>query len=88
MSRPRRQIACPRDPIGLSAEEAAAYLGICATTFQKAVDKGLLPAPRELLGRLLWDAEEVGAAFRLLPKKGAAGQHKSAGVIDWDDVAA
>jgi excisionase family DNA binding protein len=88
MSRARRQINCPRDPIGLSAEEAAAYLGVSATTFLAAVEKRLLPGPRELLGRVIWDADELRGAFRRLPQRGKSGQDGSDGGINWDDVAA
>ena len=82
----RREIPCPREPIGLSAEEAAAYLGVCRNTFDKGVEKGLMPQPHEFFGRLLWDAEEVRWAFRNLPRRGGSGN--DAGDVDWGDVAA
>lgn len=86
MSR-RREIACPREPIGLSAEEAAAYLSISVTTFLTAVEKGLLPQPHQLLSRMIWDAEELRAALRNLPRRGDLRKDSRDG-IDWDDVAA
>lgn len=78
MSRPRARklIDCPRDPIGLSSEEAATFIGISESLFQSAVDAGSLPSPRQLGGRLIWDAEEVAVAFRRLPRKGAANQNE------------
>ncbi len=88
MSRARRAIICPREPIGLSAEESGAYLGISANTFKSAVDKGLLPGPHELLGRLLWDAEELKSAFRGLPRRQTSSENLSSGEVDWGDVAA
>jgi len=86
MSRARRSIECPRDPIGLSSMEASAYLGISESTFKAAVEKGFFPGAHELFGRLLWDAEELRAAFRRLPRRGKAGQDEAD--IDWSDVAA
>lgn len=70
MSRARRTIDCPRDPVGLSQEEAAAFVGVSPTHFERAVAAGLMPAPREFFGRMLWDAEEVYQAFRRLPRRG------------------
>jgi predicted DNA-binding transcriptional regulator AlpA len=87
MARPRRSIECPRDPVGLSAPEAAAFVGVSETMFRDAVTKGLFPAPRELFGRVLWDAEEVYAAFRRLPRKGETRQDDFSGV-DWSRPAA
>jgi predicted DNA-binding transcriptional regulator AlpA len=70
MSRPRRQVQCPRDPLGLSAQEAAVFLGISESLFYRAVQIGLMPRPRKLFGRRLFDADEVIAAYRRLPRWG------------------
>ena len=87
MSRPRRHIDCPRDPIGLSAESAAAFLGVSQATFLTAVEKKLMPQAYQLLGRMVWDAEELSAALRRLPRRGGAPESVKDGV-DWSDVAA
>jgi excisionase family DNA binding protein len=68
----RQQRHCPRDPVGLSIEEAAAFLGVSSDLFQRAVDDGSMPHPRKLFGRLIWDADEIAVAFRRLPRKGGA----------------
>lgn len=60
---------CPRDPIGLSVESAAAFIGVSPELFQRAVDDGSMPVPRKLGGRLIWDAEEIAEALRRLPRK-------------------
>lgn len=86
MSRPRRAIDCPREPIALSAPEAAAYLGVSETAFREAVEKGIFPKARTLLGRVLWDADELRAAFRGLPRQGEA--PKVDGAPDWGRPAA
>jgi hypothetical protein len=85
MSRPRRAIDCPRDPIGLSAEEAAAFVGVSVGTFESAVAQGLMPAARQLFGRTLWDADEIALAFRRLPKRQNQGKLAEARV-DWSDL--
>ena len=70
MSKARSATLCPRDPIGLSREEAASFLGISATHFQKLVDQGTFPRARALGGRLIWDADELSKSFRRLPYVG------------------
>jgi predicted DNA-binding transcriptional regulator AlpA len=86
MSRRRREIDCPRDPIGLSAEEAAAFVGVSASIFYTAVERGLMPAGRQLFGRTLWDADEIALAFRRLPKRQASENAKDL-AVDWHDLA-
>jgi len=66
-------VICPRDPVGLSMEEAAAFLGIGATLFLRTVENGLMPRPHLADGRRIWDADEVVAAFRRLPRDVPAG---------------
>ena len=91
MTRPRRAVDCPREPIGLSAEEAAAFIGVAERTFAAAVEKGLMPGPRALLGRRLWDAEELKTAFHALPRRGLPEAGKlgedTGAAVDWSDVA-
>lgn len=77
MARPRRLVNCPRDPVGLSREEAAAFISVSAETFEKAVNDGLMPKPRILGARLIWIADEVMAALNALPVKGAMQVRKS-----------
>jgi predicted DNA-binding transcriptional regulator AlpA len=88
MARPRRSIECPREPVALSAAEAAAFMGVSEGTFREAVERGLFPAPRELLGRVLWDAEELHTAFRRLPRQGEVPQSAGPAGIDWRKPAA
>src|ERR1700677_1872885 len=42
----RREILCPREPIGLSDVKAAAYLGVCQNTSIKAWKRSLPAASR------------------------------------------
>jgi len=57
-------------PRGLGFEAATAYVGIkSTTTFSKLVDLGLMPEPRLVLGRRLWDRLELDEAFSRLPHR-------------------
>jgi hypothetical protein len=73
MSRTRGSIPCPRDPVGLSLDEAAALIGVGATLFARMVADGRMPAPHKADGRRIWDADEVISAFRHLPRDLPAG---------------
>jgi excisionase family DNA binding protein len=64
----KRATTCPRDPLGLSMDEAAAYLGIGLTLFLRMVEDGRMPRPHRADGRRIWDADEVAMAFRRLPR--------------------
>ncbi len=79
----RRSDVLARLPIvfGLSAEEAAAACGVSAGTFREMVDDRRMPPPRSINSRLVWDVDEVRAAFKALPRKGEAGR-----VDTWADV--
>jgi excisionase family DNA binding protein len=68
----RRHDILARLPIvfGLSAEEAAAACGVSAGTFLEMVEDHRMPAPRKINSRLVWDVDEVRAAFKALPRAG------------------
>ncbi len=68
MSRARSAVQCPREPLGLSLEEAATYIGVGASLFERLVLDGAMPCPRQIFGRRVWDAEEIARAFRRLPR--------------------
>jgi hypothetical protein len=53
-------------PRGLGRLEAARYIGVSATTFDKAVRDRLMPRPFRLYGRLLWCRESLDAAVDAL----------------------
>lgn len=54
-------------PRGLNREQAAAYIGIGASLFDTLVDEGLMPPPKVMGGRRVWDIHEVDQAFDQLP---------------------
>lgn len=57
---------------GYSRMEAAAAIGVSATTFDKLVGNRTMPSPRMIGGRKVWDVDEIRAAFKSLPKDGEA----------------
>lgn len=67
----RRQDALPASlpPRGLSREQAAAYLGISAGTFNAMVADGRMPAPKIINSRLVWDRHALDRAFDALPDR-------------------
>lgn len=88
MSRARRTVDCPREPIGLSLDEAATYVGMSGTLFQQLVDKDLMPRPRQAGRRLIWVAPELERALLRLPVAGRSGQVSGAEDDKWNNVAA
>ena len=48
---------------GMSRSEAAQYLGVGATSFDKMVKDGTMPKPLRLSGRVIWDIQALDAAF-------------------------
>lgn len=57
--------ACPRR--GLNREEAALYVGISVGKFDELVAKGLMPTPKRIDRRKVWDRHALDAAFEDLP---------------------
>jgi predicted DNA-binding transcriptional regulator AlpA len=55
---------------GLDRIEAAAAIGVSATTFDGLVEAGEMPRPRKVGTRKIWDVDELRAAFKSLPKDG------------------
>lgn len=50
-------------PRGLRRADAAAYLGISPSHFDKQRAAGAIPPPREMLGVVLWDRFDLDALF-------------------------
>lgn len=50
-------------PRGLSRDEAARYVGVGPSTFDKLVDEGRMPKPLRVGKRVIWDRLKVEAAF-------------------------
>ena len=58
-------------PRGLSRQQAAAYIGVGPSTFDKLVIEGVMPGPVEFGRRRVWDRLAIDAAFGAL--SGTAG---------------
>lgn len=54
-------------PRGLNRKEAAAYLGISPDLFDRGIFAGVLPQPRKLFEKRIWDLRELDRALDDLP---------------------
>jgi predicted DNA-binding transcriptional regulator AlpA len=59
-------------PRGLSRVQAALYVGVSPTLFDRAVRDGKLPKPFRLYGRVLWDARKLDAAITAMDTEDVA----------------
>lgn len=66
---PRRHAALPPTlaPRGLSRVEAAAYIGLSTSKFDELVESGVMPRPKAVGTRKLWDRHRLDEAFDNLP---------------------
>ena len=63
---------------GLSRDEAAMYVGIGATTFDRMVTEGAMPKPLQIAGRKLWDIRSLDLYFDQL-------SNQDTGRSSWED---
>lgn len=54
-------------PRGLSREEAARYVGVGTSKFDEMVESGIMPRPKRLGRRTVWDRMAIDIAFTDLP---------------------
>jgi predicted DNA-binding transcriptional regulator AlpA len=54
-------------PRGLSRVAAADYVGVGVTLFDKLVEQRLMPKPKKIARRLVWDRFQLDEAFAALP---------------------
>ena len=81
-SRRRRDVALPI-VFGLPELEAAAAIGVSQTKFREMVAAKLMPEPRLVSGKLVYDVDELRAAFKALPHRG---EETGAREDTWADV--
>lgn len=55
------------EPRGLSRCEAAAYIGISPSSFDRMLDNHDMPPPKQINGRKVWCRLELDEAFERLP---------------------
>ena len=69
-------------PRGLPRLDAAEYLGISPSKFSCLVREGILPVPRVIGAKKLWDRRDLDAFFETLPRDG------DADADEWNDARA
>jgi predicted DNA-binding transcriptional regulator AlpA len=65
----------------LNREQAASYLGISASAFDKQVADRVVPGPKSFGSRRVWDIRQLDAAIDRLPSENGASDESHA-----DDV--
>ena len=55
---------------GLDEAEAAVYPSLSPSFFRTLVDMKVMPRPRIVGQRRIWDVDELGLAFKALPREG------------------
>jgi len=84
---PRRKsgLFCERQAsdCGLAAGAAAVYLSLSPTVFRELVREGVMPRPRLVRRRKIWDVGELDQAFGNLPRDG--GDADEAEANSWAD---
>jgi len=86
-----RFTACPLPSVlGLNREQAAAYVGISPSLFDKAVEAGTMPQPRLIGARNIWDTDELSESFKAIPHKNVAHGIEQLGLSGnaWDNARA
>lgn len=81
VSRPHTQAVPPPFRRGLNRVEAAGYIGISPTSFDKLVNSGAMPRPKRVGTRNIWDRHGLDVAFEALP-----GDDEATGKNEWDSV--
>lgn len=80
-ARPSSPIAPPTRR-GLSRVEAAAYIGVSPTTFDKMVQAGEMPGPKRVYARVIWDVRALDLAFDDLPGDDSGSDNSNS----WSDM--
>jgi predicted DNA-binding transcriptional regulator AlpA len=58
-------------PRGLSRVQSAAYIGVSPSTFDKLIADGVMPGPKKVRGRVVWDRKRLDECFDALDDGGA-----------------
>jgi len=70
-ARPRDFVLPPSlAPRGLRRVEAAAYIGVSPSTFDKMIAQGVMPKPKRFGDRTIWDRWQIDEAFSAIPNDG------------------
>lgn len=66
----------------LNRAEAAAYTGVSPSTFDRMIADRMMPGPKRIYRRVLWDVRALDSAIDALP----GGAMDDGEVNDWDEV--
>jgi hypothetical protein len=67
-TKPRHRALPPNlSPLGVSRDEAAAFVGVSVSKFDQLVNDGRMTPPKRIDGRKVWDTRALTAAFDALP---------------------
>lgn len=67
MNRPLRKDPIAYPPRGLWRGDAARWIGVSPTKFDELISIGVMPKPKRIDGRVVWDRYALDAAFTDLP---------------------
>ncbi|WP_192913843.1 hypothetical protein [Roseibium sediminis] len=70
MATNRHELAFSGPQRGLNRNQAAHYVGVGVTTFDKLVENELMPPARLARNRMVWDIRELDDYFDQLPHSG------------------
>lgn len=70
----------------LSRAQAAAYTGVSPNTFDRMMSDGLMPGPKRVYGRVLWDVRALDAAIDTLPGDGDSFDAGGSDENEWNTV--
>ena len=69
-ARPRDILPSSLAPRGLRRVQAAAYVGVSPSLFDRMVEEGVMPKPKRFGSRTIWDRWQIDEAFTALPNEG------------------
>lgn len=82
MTKPRNVNILPLSlpPRGLRREQAAEYIGVSVSLFDKLVAEGRMPPPKMIGARKVWDRVALDQAFFELPEEGMRNSWSGSGL--------
>jgi excisionase family DNA binding protein len=71
-------------PRGLSRKQAAEYIGVSPSHFDKLLHDGVMPPPKRLGGRVVWDRHQLDRAFNALDADSSWHDDDATDANSWD----
>jgi predicted DNA-binding transcriptional regulator AlpA len=71
-------------PRGLSRLQAAEYIGVSPSHFDKLIRDHVMPPPKRLGGRVVWDRKQLDEALDALDAESAWSDDAAADANSWD----